>query len=125
MVSGDSVAYEGAIGTSIAKVFDLTVAATGLPAKRLKREGTDYLTATIHPSSHAGYYPGAMPMTIKIVFSPVDGKLFGAQIVGYDGVDKRIDVLSQIIKSGGTVADMTRIEQAYAPPYSSAKGRLQ
>ncbi len=121
MVSGDSVAYEGAIGTSIAKVFDLTVAATGLPAKRLKREGTDYLTATIHPSSHAGYYPGAMPLTIKIVFSPVDGKLFGAQIVGYDGVDKRIDTLSQIIKSGGTVADMTRIEQAYAPPYSSAK----
>lgn len=121
MVLGDTEVYEGAIGTSIAKVFDMTVAATGLAAKRLKHDGIDYLTATIHPSSHAGYYPGALPMTIKIVFSPADGKLLGAQIVGYDGVDKRIDVMAQIIKSGGTVADMTRIEQAYAPPYSSAK----
>ncbi len=121
MVLGDTEVYEGAIGTSIAKVFDMTVAATGLAAKRLKHDGIDYLTATIHPSSHAGYYPDALPMTIKIVFSPTDGKLLGAQIVGYDGVDKRIDVMAQIIKSGGTVADMTRIEQAYAPPYSSAK----
>ena len=121
MVLGDTEVYEGAIGTSIAKVFDMTVAATGLAAKRLKHDGIDYLTATIHPSSHAGYYPDALPMTIKIVFSPADGKLLGAQIVGYDGVDKRIDVMAQIIKSGGTVADMTRIEQAYAPPYSSAK----
>lgn len=121
MVLGDTEAYEGAIGTSIAKVFDMTVAATGLAAKRLKHDGIDYLTATIHPSSHAGYYPDAIPMTIKIIFSPADGKLLGAQIVGYEGVDKRIDVMAQIIKSGGTVADMTRIEQAYAPPYSSAK----
>lgn len=121
MVLGDTEVYEGAIGTSIAKVFDMTVAATGLAAKRLKHDGIDYLTATIHPSSHAGYYPDALPMTIKIVFSPADGKLLGAQIVGYEGVDKRIDVMAQIIKSGGTVADMTRIEQAYAPPYSSAK----
>ena len=121
MVLGDTEVYEGAIGTSIAKVFDMTVAATGLAAKRLKHDGIDYLTATIHPSSHAVYYPDALPMTIKIVFSSADGKLLGAQIVGYDGVDKRIDVMAQIIKSGGTVADMTRIEQAYAPPYSSAK----
>ncbi len=121
MVNGNHTEYEGAIGTSIAKVFDLTVAATGLPAKRLKADGIPYLSATIHPSSHAGYYPGALPMTIKIVFSPADGKIFGAQIVGFDGVDKRIDVISQIIKRGGTVADLAAIEQAYAPPYSSAK----
>lgn len=121
MVYGNKEKYEGAIGTSIAKVFDMTVAATGLPAKRLKRDGVPYLSATIHPSSHAGYYPDALPMSIKVVFSPDDGKLFGAQIVGYDGVDKRIDLFSQIIKKGGTVSDLTMVEQAYAPPYSSAK----
>ncbi len=121
MVLGDTTKYEGAIGTSIAKVFDLTVAATGMAAKRLKSEGIDYLTATIHPASHAGYYPDALPMTIKVVFSPADGRLLGAQIVGYDGVDKRIDEIASVIKQGGTVHDLTRIEQAYAPPYSSAK----
>lgn len=121
MILGDTVKYEGAIGTSVAKVFDMTVAATGVSAKRLKKDGVEYLTATIHPSSHAGYYPDASPMTIKVIFSPADGKLLGAQIVGYDGVDKRIDLLAQVIKAGGTVADLTRIEHAYAPPYSSAK----
>ena len=121
MVLGDSTTYEGAIGTSVAKVFDLTVAATGLAAKHLKRSGTPYLSATIHPASHASYYPDALPMTIKIVFAPTDGKVLGAQIVGYDGVDKRIDMIAQIIKKGGSVADLTMIEQAYAPPYSSAK----
>lgn len=121
MLLGDTVKYEGAIGTSVAKVFDMTVAATGVSAKRLKKDGVEYLTATIHPSSHAGYYPDASPMTIKVIFSPANGKLLGAQIVGYDGVDKRIDLLAQVIKTGGTVADLTRIEHAYAPPYSSAK----
>lgn len=121
MVWGDKVKYEGSIGTSIAKVFDLTVAATGIAAKRLKQEGTPYLTATIHPNSHAGYYPGATPMSIKVVFSPESGKLLGAQIVGYDGVDKRIDQFARVIKSGGTVSDLTVTEHAYAPPYSSAK----
>lgn len=121
MVFGDKIKYEGAIGTSIAKIFDMTVAATGLAAKRLKNDGIEYLSATIHPSSHAGYYPDALPMTIKVVFAPKDGKLLGAQIVGYDGVDKRIDMIAEIIKNGGTVSDLTRIEQAYAPPYSSAK----
>lgn len=121
MVLGDNTVYEGAIGTSIAKVFDMTVAATGIAAKRLKQESKKYLTATIHPSSHAGYYPDALPMTIKIVFSPDNGKLFGAQIVGFDGVDKRIDTIAQVIKTGGSVEDLTKIEQAYAPPYSSAK----
>lgn len=105
----------------MAKVFDLTVAATGLPAKRLKQFGIDYLSATIHPNSHAGYYPGALPMSIKITFSPASGKLFGAQIVGHDGVDKRIDEFAQVIKHGGSVYDLMETEHAYAPPYSSAK----
>lgn len=121
MALGDKVRYEGSIGTSVAKVFGLTVAATGLAAKRLRQEGVPYLTATVHPNSHAGYYPGAAPMSIKVVFSPADGRLLGAQIVGRDGVDKRIDELALVIKHGGTVADLTRVEHAYAPPYSSAK----
>lgn len=121
MVLGDVAEYEGAIGTSIAKVFDMTVAATGMAAKHLKRDGIPYLTATIHPSSHAGYYPGALPMSVKVIFSPDDGRLLGAQIVGYDGVDKRIDTIAQIIKARGKVTDLTRIEHAYAPPFSSAK----
>lgn len=121
MALGDQVRYEGSIGTSVAKVFGLTVAATGLAAKRLRQEDVPYLTATVHPNSHAGYYPGAAPMSIKVVFSPADGRLLGAQIVGRDGVDKRIDELALVIKHGGTVSDLTRVEHAYAPPYSSAK----
>lgn len=121
MVFGDKVKYEGAIGTSVAKVFDYTVAATGMAAKRLKAEGVPYLSATIHPNSHAGYYPGAMPMTIKVIFSTENGRLLGAQVVGFDGVDKRIDMLAQVIKRGGNVTDLTETEHAYAPPYSSAK----
>lgn len=121
MVFGDKVRYEGSIGTSIAKVFDLTVAAAGMSAKRLKEGGIDYRSITIHPNSHAGYYPGAASMTVKLLFSPADGRLFGAQIVGYDGVDKRIDLIAQVIKNGGVVSDLVRTEHAYAPPYSSAK----
>ena len=121
MVYGNRIKYEGSIGTSVAKIFDLTVASTGLPAKRLKQMEIPYMSATIHPSSHAGYYPGATVMDIKITFSPVDGKLYGAQIVGYDGVDKRIDQYAFAIKHGCTVYDLTRLEHAYAPPFSSAK----
>lgn len=121
MVFGNKIKYEGAVGTSIAKVFDQTVASTGLPAKRLKQMEIPYLSATIHSGSHAGYYPGASQMDIKITFSPEDGKLYGAQIVGYDGVDKRIDEYALTIKRGGTVYDLVRLEHAYAPPFSSAK----
>lgn len=121
MVLGNRIHYEGAIGTSIAKVFDLTVASTGLPAKRLKQMGIPYLSATIHNGSHAGYYPGSLQMAIKITFSPTDGKLYGAQIVGYDGVDTRIDQYALAIKQGATVEQLTRLEHAYAPPFSSAK----
>ena len=121
MVFGNTKKYEGSIGTSIAKVFDMTVASTGLPAKRLKQMEIPYLSATIHSGSHAGYYPGALQMNIKITFSPTDGRLYGAQIAGYDGVDKRIDQYALAIKNGATVEDLTRLEHAYAPPFSSAK----
>lgn len=121
IVFGDRIAYEGSIGTAIAKVFDMTVASTGLPAKRLKQLEIPYLSATVHPGSNAGYYPGARPMTIKITFAPDSGRLYGAQIVGYSGVDKRIDEFAMVIKRGGTVHDLVLTEQAYAPPFSSAK----
>ena len=121
MVFGNTETYEGAIGTAIAKVFDQTVATTGLPAKRLKQLGIDYLTATVHMASHAGYYPDAYQMSIKITFSPADGRLYGAQIVGLDGVDKRIDEFAMAIKNQKTVYDLTRLEHAYAPPFASAK----
>ncbi len=121
MVLGNKISYEGAIGTAIAKVFDLTIASTGLPAKRLKQLGIAFQSSTTHSNSHAGYYPDALPLTIKLTFDPGNGKLYGAQSVGYDGVDKRIDQLALIIKQGGTIYDLTRLEHAYAPPYSSAK----
>lgn len=120
-ILGAKIAYEGSIGTSIAKVFDMTVASTGLPGKRLRVEGIEYMSSTIHPSSHAGYYPDAMPMSIKITFDKQTGRLYGGQIVGYDGVDKRIDELALVIKHEGTIYDLMRVEQAYAPPFSSAK----
>ena len=121
MVYGNTISYEGAIGTSIAKVFDMTVASTGLPAKRLKQANIEYLSSTTHSGSHAGYYPDALPMSIKITFDKKDGTLYGGQIVGYTGVDKRIDEIALIIKHKGTIYDLIRLEHAYAPPYSSAK----
>lgn len=113
--------YQGSISTAIAKVFDLTVGATGVSEKVLKKSGIPYISSIIHGSSHAGYYPDALPMTIKIVFNPENGKLLGGQIVGFDGVDKRIDMLAHILKHGETIYDMQEIEHAYAPPFSSAK----
>ena len=121
MVEGNKYAYEGAIGTAIAKVFDMTVASTGLAAKRLKQLGMEYAVSVTHSGSHAGYYPDALPLTVKLVFHPKTGKLYGAQSVGYDGVDKRIDQIALHIKQGGTVYDLIRLEHAYAPPFSSAK----
>ncbi|WP_416991628.1 DsrE/DsrF/DrsH-like family protein [Alistipes indistinctus] len=121
MVFGNTTKYEGAIGTSIAKVFDITVASTGLAAKRLKQSGIPYISSTTHSASHAGYYPDALPLTLKLTFDPANGKLYGAQCVGYDGVDKRIDQIALLIKRGGTVYDLQKIEHTYAPPFSSAK----
>ncbi|VFB14657.1 FAD-dependent pyridine nucleotide-disulfide oxidoreductase [Bacteroides heparinolyticus] len=121
MALGNTVSYEGAIGTSIAKVFDMTVASTGLAAKRLKQWGMEYQSSVTHSSSHAGYYPNALPITLKLTFHPRTGKLYGAQCVGYEGVDKRIDQIAGLIKRGGTVYDLMETEHAYAPPFSSAK----
>lgn len=121
MVYGNREEYEGSIGTSVAKVFDITVGATGLAAKHLKRMGAPYLTSVTTSSSHAGYYPGAFNLTLKLTFAPDTGRIYGAQCVGVDGVDKRIDEIAMLIKRGGTVRDLVRTEQAYAPPFSSAK----
>ena len=124
-IAGANEKYEGTQGTSVAKVFDLTAASTGANEKVLARrglkKGTDYEIVIITQNSHAGYYPGAVPMCLKLLFS-MDGKrIFGAQIVGLDGVDKRIDTIATTIRLGGGVSDLKQLELAYAPPYSSAK----
>ena len=124
MVFDNQTKYEGAIGTSIAKVFDLTVASTGLAAKRLKQFDIPYRESWTHSGSHAGYYPDALPLSIKLTFDPQSGKLYGGQCVGYDGVDKRIDQIALTIKKGGTIYDLIKIEHTYAPPFSSAKDPL-
>lgn len=118
---GNSEKYQGTLGTSVAKVFDLTVAATGNNEKTLKRLGTSYEVIHIHPSSHAGYYPGAAQISLKLIFDKQTGKIFGAQAIGADGVEKRIDVIATAIKGGLTVEDLTNLELSYAPPFSSAK----
>ncbi|MFS0783032.1 CoA-disulfide reductase [Bacillus sp. 1P06AnD] len=120
-INGYDVRYEGTLGTSIAKVFDLTVGLTGNNEKTLKRVGIPYEVIHIHPNSHAGYYPGATPISLKMTFDKETGKIFGAQAVGRDGVDKRIDVIATAIKGGLTVMDLPNLELSYAPPYSSAK----
>ncbi len=113
--------YSGTIATSVAKVFDLTVASTGLTEKQLQKAGLPYAQAVTHAGSHAGYYPSSLQLAIKALYNPESGKLWGAQAVGFDGVDKRIDVISAYVKKGGTVRDLAEFEQTYAPPYSSAK----
>jgi len=121
MVLGNKTKYEGAIGTAIAKIFDITVATTGLAAKRLKMLDMPYKTSTTHSGSNAGYYPGSTQLTIKLTYHPETGKLYGGQVVGFKGVDKRIDQIALLIKHGGTVYDLMEVEHAYAPPFSSAK----
>jgi len=124
MVFGNTTKYEGSIGTSIAKVFDMTVASTGLPAKQLKLSGIEYASSTTHSNSHATYYPDALPLTVKLTFCPKSGKIYGGQCVGYDGVDKRIDQIALLIKNGGTIYDLIKVEHCYAPPFSSAKDAI-
>jgi CoA-disulfide reductase len=116
----DSI-YKGTQGTSIAKIFNLVIATTGDNEKILKKFNIPYQKSYTQNSSHAGYYPGAVPMSIKLLFSPDDGKILGAQIVGYEGVDKRIDVLATALRANMTVYDLEELELAYAPPFSSAK----
>ncbi|WP_070119815.1 CoA-disulfide reductase [Bacillus marinisedimentorum] len=120
-IYGKEERYQGTMGTSIAKVFDYTVAATGNNEKLLQRHGIEYKVVHVHPGSHAGYYPGSYPIALKLIFDPDTGKIFGAQGVGQDGVDKRIDVIATAIKGGLTVEDLPNLELAYAPPFSSAK----
>ncbi len=121
IVHGNTSIYKGSIGTAIAQVFDLTVGSTGLSAKLLDRFGIPYREAIVHAGSHAGYYPGAIPLTIKINFSPENGRLWGAQVVGYEGADKRLDMLAALVRTEGSVYDLMEMEHAYAPPFSSAK----
>ncbi len=120
-IAGRVDLYSGTLGTAIVKVFDLTVASVGNNEKTLKKYGLKYEKVYTHSPSHAGYYPNAIPMSIKLIFEPEKGKILGAQVVGYDGVDKRIDVIAVAIKAGMTVYDLQELELAYAPPYSSAK----
>jgi peroxiredoxin family protein/rhodanese-related sulfurtransferase/TusA-related sulfurtransferase len=119
--AGSGRAYSGSIGTSIAKVFDLTVACTGLSEKACDREGLKRDAVIVHPSSHAGYYPDAKPFSLKVVFDPASGRLLGAQAVGYEGVDKRIDVIAAFLSMGAGIEALARFEHAYAPPFASAK----
>ena len=119
-VAGLNASFKGSQGTAIIKVFGLTAASTGANDRTLKRANQDYRTITVHPVSHASYYPGAVPMTLKLIFNQ-EGKVLGAQGVGFDGVDKRIDVIATVIRLGGTVYDLTELELSYAPPFSSAK----
>ncbi len=121
IVFGNKSVYRGAIGTSIAKVFDLTVAAVGTNAKQLKKANIPYMESYTHGASHAGYYPGGAMLSVKILFEPDNGRLLGAQVVGQKGVDKRIEMLAQTIQRAGTVYDLAELEHAYAPPYASAK----
>lgn len=120
-IAGLDSEYRGTQGTSIVKAFDLTVATTGLNEKQLAAAGMPYRKSYTHSGHHAGYYPGAIPMSIKLIFSPDDGRLLGAQIVGIEGVDKRIDVLATAIRARMSVHDIESLELAYAPPFSSAK----
>ena len=119
-IAGKDAAFSGVQGTSIVKVFDLTVASTGLNAKTLEQLEIPYRCAIIHASNHAGYYPGASPMAFKLLFAP-DGKVYGAQVVGLEGADKRIDVIATAIKARMSVFDLEDLELSYAPPFGSAR----
>lgn len=120
-ICGIEEKYGGTQGTSIVKVFDITVAMTGNNEKILKRNNIDFEKSFTHSPSHAGYYPGAIPMSIKLIFDKGNGKILGAQVIGYEGVDKRIDVIATALRAGMTVHDLEGLELAYAPPFSSAK----
>lgn len=120
-INGQAIAYEGALGTSVIKVFALTAAATGNNEKTLSRLDVPYQAVHIHPGSHAGYYPGASPISIKLLFNPDTGMIYGAQAIGADGADKRIDVIATAIRGKLNVRELADLELAYAPPYSSAK----
>ncbi len=120
-IAGKPVRYRGAQGTSIVKVFDLAVASTGLNERQLEGESIAYRSVTIHVANHAGYYPGAAQMALKLLFDTEEGRILGSQIVGKEGVDKRIDVIAVAMRAGMTVFELEEVELAYAPPYGSAR----
>jgi NADPH-dependent 2,4-dienoyl-CoA reductase/sulfur reductase-like enzyme/peroxiredoxin family protein/rhodanese-related sulfurtransferase/TusA-related sulfurtransferase len=120
-LAGRATVWKGALGTSIVKVFDMTAGGTGANEKTLLRDKIAYQKVYLHPGQHAGYYPGATPLHLKVLFAPDSGKLLGAQVVGFGGVDKRIDVLAMALAAGMSIEDLQDVELAYAPPYGSAK----
>ena len=120
-ILGRDVRVVPTIGTAIVKVFELTIATTGWNEKRLKTTGREFKVVHTHPSSHAGYYPGAEQMSLKLIFDSKSGEIYGAQGVGYEGVDKRIDVIATAIRGGITAPELADLELAYAPPFGSAK----
>ncbi|HNW68411.1 MAG TPA: FAD-dependent oxidoreductase, partial [Bacteroidales bacterium] len=121
IATGNTQSYHGTIATAIAKVFDLTVGMCGLSAAELRKNNIPFSTSITHTASHATYYPGSFPITIKIHFAPQTGKILGVQVVGKEGTDKRLDVMAQVIAHQGTIYDLTDFDHAYAPPYSSTK----
>ena len=120
-IAGRETVFKGALGASVLKLFDITVSAVGLSEKQLKNTDIIYEKIYIHPNNHAGYYPGAVPITMKLIFEVPSGKVLGVQAIGGFGTEKRIDVISTVIKFGGTVFDLEELELTYAPPYGSAK----
>jgi NADPH-dependent 2,4-dienoyl-CoA reductase/sulfur reductase-like enzyme/peroxiredoxin family protein/rhodanese-related sulfurtransferase/TusA-related sulfurtransferase len=119
-ICGRDSSFNGVLGTSVVKVFDLTVAAVGLNQRQLEQAGLPFDNVIVHASSHAGYYPGASPMALKLLYSP-EGKIYGAQAVGVDGVEKRIDVIATAMYAGLKVNDLEQLELSYAPPFSSSR----
>src|SRR5690606_27394403 len=120
-IFGCDSTYRGTQGTAIVGVFGMAAAMTGLSEKTLIASNTPYEKIYVHPAHHAGYYPGAEQMSLKLLFAPADGKILGAQVVGHAGVDKRIDVLAVAIQAGMTVYDLEEMELAYAPQFGAAK----
>ncbi|MEJ2248501.1 MAG: FAD-dependent oxidoreductase [Candidatus Lokiarchaeota archaeon] len=120
-IAGRQSTYKGALGSSVVKVFDMTVASVGLSEKQLKGSDITYDKIYVHPNNHAGYYPGATPIALKVLFEKPSGKILGAQAFGGPGTDKRIDVIATVMNFNGTVFDLEDLELTYAPPYGSAK----
>ena len=123
-IFGRDSSFRGTQGTSVVGVFGMTAAMTGLSEKLLLRMQRPYKKIYVHPSNHAGYYPGARPLSLKLLFDPLEGKILGGQAVGWDGVDKRIDSVAIAIQAGLTVFDLEEAEFCYAPQYGSAKDPL-
>ncbi len=121
VIFGRNSRYRGAFGTALLRLFRLQVGCTGANSAQLIRAGIPFQAIHVHPSSHAGYFPGAEPIALKLLFHPATGRLLGGQAVGRDGVDKRIDVLATALQAGMTVEDLAELELGYAPPFGSAK----